>query len=230
MSTTTINTTTTVEIEDIDGVVDKTVFLYIGFNRFGNKKTADVEVKTDAKQSRFSKQKTLLECPELKAIERADSAIRLLVNAYCIPYMEGVRLVPWKNVPKLLGILKNYQKNERPLLVEACVNVYDEQVKQAQFELKEHFNQLDFPNKEQFRKEFSFVFQFKSFSTPDKLATLDPSAFDEEKEKAKELLKSATEEFVVTLRSTAYDLVSGLLDKLSSSEDGRSKSVTGGTG
>lgn len=212
------------DFDQFDAIVDKTCFLLLSFHRFGNsKKVRNLSLNTQADESRFKHNKKLLELPELAAIVKADNAIRLLVDAYCIPYMEGTRICPWKNVPKVRELVKAYITVERPTLVDCAAEAYDGGVKQAEVDLKEHFNPLDYPTKEDFKKAYSASFQVRSFSTPDKLQKIDPMFFEEEEQKAKQMYQSAVSEFVSNLRVTAFDMVAELLDKLSDNDDGKKK-------
>lgn len=210
---------------DLDNMSEKVMFLNLEFNRFGNSRKVDVEVKTDANQSRFNHSKQLLNSPELKEIARADAALRIWIDAptRCWRYGGSMRMVPNSVVKEVRLTCKNYATITRPQLIKAFVDTYLAYVADAKKELGQQFNQGDYPSLETVEQEFSFDYKFLSFSTPETLKSIDPEAFEEEKEKAHQHLMSAAEEMRVGMRAVFQEMVDGLIDVLRPDTDGKKK-------
>jgi hypothetical protein len=207
----------------LESLADKTMFLKLDFKRFGNVKKVNLAIQSEANESRFKHQKKLLESPELNAITTRDAEVRAFVDRKCLPYDVGIRFAPNASVEEINTILSEYQNVERPMLVEAFISVYSAQVAQAQIELKEHFSGLNYPSEGEMRTEFSFSYQFFSFSVPGHLANIAPAIFAAEKEKAQKIMVEAANGVVEALCTTAHELVTHLLDRLSSDSDGKVK-------
>lgn len=218
-----------IEITNLESLAEKTVFLSLKFGKFGNIRRADVKIETTANESRFHHNKTLLDSPEFKAIGKADLAVKTLVDSLCLPesYDAGIRFLPRKSIKTARNILKEYQDAGRPALIAALVSVWDDQVKAAELELKEHFDPKYYPAKEDVAKEFTFDYQFITFGTPKALQEIDPEIYEEEIQKAHAHIMEAAEQVVLAMRATAHGLVSKLADGLSgtSSVDGAGKKL-----
>lgn len=219
----------TIEAINLQNLSDKTMFLNLEFNRFGNSRKVDVEVNTDANQSRFNHSKQLLNSPELKEIARADAALRIWIDAptRCWRYGGSMRLVPLSVVEEVRVTCKNYETITRPSLIKAFVDTYLSYVADAKKELGSQFNQGDYPSVETVEQEFSFKYQFLSFSTPEKLKLISPELYEEEKEKAHQTLMSAAEDLRAGMRAVFQDMLEGLLEVLKPEIDGKKKRLHG---
>jgi hypothetical protein len=215
---------TEIQTQVLDNLTDKTVFLKLNFGRFGVTRQVAVEIKSEAVESRFSHQKKLLVSPELKAITKADAEIRAKIDSLCLPYDVGIRFAPIASVEQINQILSEY-KIARKDLINAFMNAYETQVQEAQGELKEFFSDSDYPLAHEIEAQFTFSYQFISFSVPGHLQNVAPSVFAAEKEKAHEMLMEAAAGISQALATTAHELVSNLADKLSSDEDGKKKKL-----
>lgn len=219
----------TVEAVNLTSLINSTLFLNLRFEVFGNFRKAEVELKTKAVETRFRKQKQLLDSPELKAINKANLKIKEQVYEMCLPGsgLNGLRIVPFENVEKIEVLLKNYEDVALPALVEAFVLKYDEQREQASAELKEQFNAELYPSKAEVRKEFVCAHNFVSFDVPSKLGEISASVFESEKIKKAADLKFATENVIDAMRSAAHVAVQKLAEGLSgeSATDGKPKKL-----
>jgi hypothetical protein len=214
----------TIETTNLDSLIDKTVFLRLNFGRFGVTRKVDIGIQSEAVESRFTHQKKLLVSPELKAIAKADNEIKAQIDAICLPYDVGIRFAPIAAIEQIDSILSNYAKT-RPALIDAFVLVYEIQTADAEIELKEHFNPADYPSPEQVAAQFTFTYQFISFSVPGHLKSVAPGVFAAEKEKAHEMLMEAAAGIGQALATTAHELVANLLDRLTPDADGKSKKL-----
>jgi hypothetical protein len=210
---------------DTQNLADKTICISLDFNSFGNSKKAHVEVKTDANQERFTHSKRLLNSPELKAIKKADVALKMWLDTptRCWSFTRSMRFVPLDLVEEVYEVCSKYQSLTRPKLVKDFVAAYLEQVAEAQKELGSEFNSHDYPTVEQVEQEFSFDFKFLSFSTPDKLKAISPALYLAEKEKAHKSLMSAASEVRDGMRLVFQEMVDHLVTILTPDSDGKKK-------
>jgi len=219
MNDTMINTTM------LENLADKTMFMSLEFERFGNSRNVDIEANTTANQNRFTHSKRLLNSPELAEIVKQDSALRVWLDApnRCWKHGKSIRFVPMHQVEEVWTRCTDYQDNVRPVLVQAFIDVYLAQIAEAQKDLGPQFDASQYPTLDEVKKEFDMTFQLLSFSTPEKLKIISPKLYAAEKEKANELLISAAEEIKAGMRALFQEYVAKLLDTLSPSADGKRK-------
>ena len=219
----------TFEIDNMTSLVAKTIFVALRFEVFGNLRKADVGLLTTAVESRFRKQKMLLDSPELKAINKANIAVKQAVYDLCLPgdELDGMRLVPFANVEKVEALMREHEDHILPALVEQFIAVYDTQRTEAEAELKEQFNAALYPTKEEMRKQFSARHRFKSFDVPSKLAEIKAEIFTSEQQKAAAELQSATTSVIGAMRAAAHTAVQKLAEGLSgeTTVDGKPKKL-----
>lgn len=219
----------TLEIENLTSLIAKTVFVALRFEVFGNFRKADVGLKTNAVESRFRKQKQLLDSPELKAINKANLKVKELVYDLCLPgdELDGMRICPFGNVEKVEALMVEHETVTLPALVEQFIAVYDTQREQASAELKEQFNAALYPTTADMRKSFVARHRFKSFDVPSKLAEIKAEIFNSEQQKAAADLQSATSSVISAMRAAAQAAVQKLAEGLSgeSTADGKPKKL-----
>lgn len=215
-------TTTTLE-----NLSDKTMFISLEFDRFGNSRKVDVEANTTANQNRFAHSKRLLNSPELAEITKQDNALFKFLDApgRCWKHGKAIRFVPLHQVEEVYDRCTDYQNNVRPVLVQTFLDVYVAQIAESQKDLGPQFDAAQYPTVEDVKKEFDMTFQLLSFSTPEKLKVISPKLYAAEKEKAQELLVNAAEEIKASMRVLFQDYVAKLLDTLSPSTDGKKKKL-----
>jgi hypothetical protein len=211
-------------IQNMDQLADKTCFLLIEFNRFGNSRKVDVKVETAASQDRFRHNKTLLNSPELQEIAKRDSALRVWLDKpnRCWRLGASMRCVAYDLVDEVFEKCNAYL-NERPSLVEACGQVYLQQIAEAQKDLGPQFNADDYPTLEEFLKEFDMTFKILTFSTPEKLKITSPKVYAMEKAKESEQLKLASVEIRAAQRVLLAEYVNKLLETLKPTEGKKKK-------
>lgn len=220
----------TIETLNLTSLVEKTVFLHLRFGTFGNFRKSEVELNTTAVETRFRKQKMLLDSPQLKSISKADLAIKTMIyEVYCLPgkELQGMKLVPTLRASKVGQLLKNYRDVTRPALIDAFMEVYESQREQAEKELKDEFNPALYPTTTQMRAEFEMYFNFVSFDVPAKLEKFDPELFKQSQEDHQAKIMFAAEEIIKAMRATALLAVEKLHDGLTGvgSVDGKPKKL-----
>jgi hypothetical protein len=206
-------TVETVETVSLESLADKVLYVALRFERFGNTRKTHVDMNDEGVvQSRFVHNQKLLVSPELAAIQKADSAIKALVESLCLPSKNtaGLRMLPTGNVKKVRVLLNEYQQETRPALVQALVAVYESQYNEAQQELGAHFNPKHYPAVAFLAAEFNFTYAFVNFGVPGNLQNIDPEAFEEETKKAQQKFIESMEEVSQAMRATFTSLVENL--------------------
>ncbi len=196
------------------GLVDKILFLTINYTRLGNLRTAHVELKTNANESRFQTSKKLLNSAELKMIAKRDREIKNSLRKFMLPYKMGCSIVPSVSGPAVRDILDAYEKVERPNLVKALLDVYDTQVAESKGELKDQFDEKQYRSKEEVAAEFTFDYDLFSLSLPADL-----------KDTAHAKIMLAADGIADALAQAAHTMVSKLAASLSSNADGTAKKI-----
>lgn len=211
-------------IQNIEQLADKTVFLLIEFNRFGNSRKVEVEANTTAAQDRFRHNKRLLNSPELAEITKRDGALRVWLDKpnRCWKLGQSMRCVPYDLVDEVFEKCNSYL-NERPALVSVCGDVYLQQIAEAQKDLGPQFNAEDYPTLAEFLKEFDMTFKILTFSTPEKLKIVSPKVYAIEKAKEAEQLKLASAEIRTAQRVLLAEYVDKLLETLKPTEGKKKK-------
>ena len=208
-------------------LTDKTVFFILEFNRFGNSRKADVEVKTTADQKRFKHSKQLLDSPELAEITKQDNALRVWLDQpnRCWKYGKAMRVLSLDQVDEVFNKCHDYEHNVRPVLIQNFLNVYLAQVAQSQKALGPQWVAEDYPSLEEVKEEFSMEWTFPTMNTDEKLKIISPKLYAAEANKAAEKLSSITDEITVGMRTLMKEYVDKLLTTLSPSSDGKKKKL-----
>lgn len=213
---------------DLTSIAEKVIFLSVSFKRFGNSRKADVEVKTDALQSRFRTSKKLLESPELEAIRNADASFKAWLDSpvRCWRYgKSGQRMVPKTQLESVYDACIQYKEADRPKLIAAFVGVYLDQVAQAKVDLKEQAEDVTFPSVDEVRGEFEFEFDILNFGTPDTLKLVSPKIYEQEKAKKVQQFTDAVTELRDSMRYACSEMVGKLLESLEPGADGKKKKL-----
>lgn len=200
--------------KNLGTLAKRVLFLTISCSRFGNIRKSNVEPNTTANHSRFATNKKLLVSPELKRIAKRDEEVKHQVERFLLPYKVGCSILPCASAPTVRTILNDYKKVERPALVTAFKNAYNEQVASAQVELKDEFVANEYKPVEAVAAEFDFDFDMFSMDLSDEM-----------KEQAHEKIMEAAASIADALAVAAHGMVSKLADSLSSNSDGTAKKI-----
>ncbi len=217
--------TATLEVVNATDLVHNTLFLSVNFGTIGNsRKVGEDVLNTDAGHSFIKVSKTLLDSEELKAITKADSKVRVWLKEVCHPFEKGLSLVPHKLVDTVNEKLKLH-KLERMKLVTDFVAVYPRLREEARINLGSLYHADDYPEPDYVANVFSFDWRLITIGAPNELKTISEALFLEEKERQEVQFRIASEEITKLMRQTLYDLVHGLEDKLSPTEDGKKRII-----
>ena len=222
---TVVTTASGIVINDASELVDRTVFLKVGFGVIGSsKKVSGSEVlTTDADMDRIKVSKTLYgNNPELEAIKKADTQMRTYLYNTCLPFDMGIMLLPWGLVETVDTRLKAFAA-EREALVDAFIKVYPQIVANAKEQLRSQYNETDYPNVAVARSKFAFTYRLLSLSVPGKLKSISAEMFKNETEKAAAQIQNALEDITLIMRQELLDMVTNLEDRLSPGDEGKPK-------
>lgn len=220
---TTVNNPAVASVQDITGLVDKTVFLKVRFGRLGNtRKVSENVLTTDANHDLLKVTKTLLESKEFDAIRTADSKMTAYLNNVCLPFDAGVKLLP-------IGLIEIVQKRmqlhktERAELVSAFVAVYPDLCKSATSRLGSLYNPGDYPPVQALASMFVFEWQYVTIGIPGQLKGISAGLFQAEQEKMQATMAEAASEITSVMRQTLLEMVSHLQDRLADDGSGKKK-------
>lgn len=209
-----------------EGLAGKVFFLLIRRGSLGNtRKVANAEVikdKAEFDQGLLRVSKTLLESTELRAINTHDYLLRKWLTNTCLPFETGLMLLPKGFLVNAKAKLKEHAE-EREALIDAFVAAYPAAKLKAKENLKELYDDADYPPVEEIKSKFTFECKFIDFKTPESLKEIDAELYAEEKAKEKANFTNAIESVTSIMRQTMFEMVEHLKDKLTPGPDGKPK-------
>ncbi len=214
------------EIEDrgVD-LAKSTVSLLVSFGLPGNsKKLKGSQFEVEADKTWVKAHKILLDSKELKEIGRKIGQLRVYLDTYCLPFpSRAIKLVP---LPKVVEADEACMEFEEWFLNEGVpkfLKAYPRLCEQAELRLDKIYNPTDYPDVEQMKRKFSFIYRFISMGVPEQLRELKKSIYRNEKDKAKKIAVAAVDEIAMVRRAMLLKLVEHLKEKLSDEKDGKPK-------
>ena len=205
-------------------IMERSVLLEVSVSRFGLKrKLAKSKVQVDADKTYIHASKDLLQSKAYSAIVKKDGEFRDWLMTKCLPSMfkKGIYLVPIVSVTEVEAGLSNYMHVERPELVNRFIEDYPARREEAEGKLAGCFDAGQYPAVETVRACFSVTKRYLTFSTPDKLKSIDPTLYTEESDRLRETFVSAQGEIREVLRAGFSEVVSHMVAKLSPDATGK---------
>lgn len=224
-------TATTTPTANPDVLTAKTICLALKRSKFGNtKNTSMAPVEVNADKSLLKMSKRLLDSPELKAIDQHDGKVqkRLSNLGHSAMFKGGIYLISIPMVENV-DLLMHEFAAERTVLVDAACHMYQTRVDETTARLKVVANPFDYPPVEAFRAKFSFTWNWITFDTPTRLKAISAALFEQERLKAADQLASLADECRNAMRAQMLKLVAHMKERLTPSEDGKTKKFTKGT-
>jgi hypothetical protein len=168
--------------------------------------------------------KRLLACPEYDAIMSADGEIRRRTAEICLPFRRGMNALPMRLVDRVVGILRAYQDEQRPALVESFCTAYAKAVEQARVDLGPLYRPDDYPTAAEVREAFRVEWALVELGTPGKLRSVSQALYAAEEAKNKAMWAEAAETMRAAMREAFAQLVASLRERLDGNrEDGKAK-------
>lgn len=229
---------TTVVVKD-NAIWNRAVALNLTLGRFGTQRKTDAQVdfgedengeKLTADQDMFVVHKSILDCPELKAITKFDGQLRNHLRKYVLPHLfkDGVYLVPNGLLATVYEWLETKQA-ERIKLVDELVAVYKQRVEEAKARLGNEWKRTDYPHEDKLRKMFVFDFKIISFGVPEQLKEIQASIYERERAKAQVTWQETGDVVRQALRVAFKKLIDHAIEKLTPEEDGKRRTFRDST-
>lgn len=209
----------------------KTICLSIDKGKFGNSKKASlapVEVAADKSLLRMSM--TLVDSPEIAAIDRHDAqTTKYLANiGHNSMFKGGIWIISVPMVKNVDDYL-HQRLTEREALIEVAASVFDTRVAETKARLGAVAVDKYYPSVADFRSCYTFKWKWFSFDTPARLKQISAELFEQERAKAASELASVAEECRQAMRAQLLKLVAHMHERLTPAEDGKTKRFTKGT-
>jgi hypothetical protein len=169
--------------------------------------------------------KELFDSETLSAIRSFDGHTREWLRKRCLPFKRGVYFLPLSLTRSVDQWLKR-RRELRKKLVEKFLQEYPELCRDIAKRLtKKYYNAADYPAVEDVAAQFGMNWHYFKFGVPETLAEVDPTIFEEERQKAAAQLSHSFDEIKALMRFEALKLVRSLRDSLSPGADGRKKKL-----
>jgi hypothetical protein len=225
----------------LPNLTERAVLIRIRFRLFGNSKKVSsdrIHVMTHQEEGevqdekvnkkRLRVTKSLLESPELAAIDSFDGQVEKFVKGLCLPYEIGIHLLPVTVLTLVENKLKQFA-GEREVLVQKFLAKYESQCKSASEDLSSVFNPTDYPSLSSVAKKFDFEWSYMALGAPDQLKGISEEVWQEAKEKEALKMQEAGAEIQGMLREAMCKLVEHLALSLSPDPDTGKKRTFHGT-
>jgi hypothetical protein len=218
-------------------VFENSVAIVLSFSRLGTARkvkksqvaeksegiAADVVVDADTDMVHVGRD--IIDSDELRAIASFDGAVRLWIEARCLPsslFKAGVKCIPVSLLEDVYAYLEA-AKVQREKLIDAFIESYPAKVEEARDRLKGLFDARHYPAVTILKRAFEMKWNIVSFDTPGKLKAISASLYEKERAKVEAEWAGAAEQVRNALRVGMVDLVEHMIERLSSDSDGKAK-------
>jgi hypothetical protein len=200
-----------------------TVILQIKFGLLGDSRkvsSSQVEVDTDKQLLRIAKK--ILVSAEFEAIRQLDRKAKKYLEGVCVPFETGTRFVALLLIEEVDRKLHEFAA-ERADLVERFLDIYPALCESMSERLRVLHNPTDYPPVDIVKARFYFTWRYLSYGVPGQLKTISGRIWQEEREKAAEHFAEAQTEAQTLLRESMAELVSHMVERLETSDNGKPK-------
>jgi hypothetical protein len=202
-------------------LAQRTVCVKVRLGRLGNtRKVSNSQVEVDTDKSLIRVSKHLLDSEELRTIANFDGEIRRYLYDTCLPFEAGIHLCPFGLLEQTEGKLREFG-SRRQEFVKAFLAAYPVLCQEAAKRLRSLYNPADYPPAEFVEHQFTFIWQYISFGVPDQLHEISTKIWQDEREKAAQVMAEAGQEIQQVLRTAMSELVKHMRDRLKDGADGK---------
>lgn len=202
-------------------LAQKTVCVKVRLGRIGNtRKVSNSKVEVDTDKSLIRVSKHLLDSKELRAVANFDAEIRRYLYETCLPFEAGIHLCPLALLEQTEAKLREFAAG-REGLVQAFLSAYPVLCQEAAQRLRSLYNPTDYPAADYVAQQFTFNWQYISFGVPDQLREISTKIWQDEREKAAQVMADAGREIQQVLRTAMAELVKHMRDRLKEGPDGK---------
>jgi hypothetical protein len=207
-----------VEYEDSANLAKTTIPLVVSFKEFGNtRKIPTNHIQTRVVDKTLVKvHKMLLDSKAMLAVRSVKWEVTGYLNSVCSPFpgLKGARLAPKLMIAEITTELDNFFE-KWSAAVDSFVEAYPELLEKAERQLGPEFNRKDYPDPKHVRAKFGFEYQFTTFGVPGELKEISKEIFRNESKKAQRVMRDASTEAMVWLRTSLAEMVNKLAESLS---------------
>jgi hypothetical protein len=202
-------------------LAQRTVCVKVRLGRLGNtRKVSNSQVEVDTDKSLIRVSKHLLDSQELREVANFDGEIRRYLYDTCLPFEAGIHLCPLPLLEQMEAQMRGFAAR-RQELVAGFLEAYPRLCQDAAKRLRSLYNPGDYPPVEHVRQQFTFLWQYISFGVPDQLREISTKIWQEEREKAAQVMAEAGHEIQQVLRTAMAELVKHMRDRLKDGPDGK---------
>jgi len=188
-------------------LAQRTVCVKVRLGRLGNsRKVSNSQVEVDTDKSLIRVSKHLLDSKELRVIANFDGEIRRYLYDTCLPFEAGIHLCPFGLLEQLEGKMREFADDRQGLV---------------QQRLRSLYNPGDYPPVDGVAQQFTFTWQYISFGVPEQLREISTRIWQDEREKAAQVMAEAGREIQQVLRTAMAELVKHMRDRLKDGPDGK---------
>ena len=204
-------------------MMSNAMFFHVSKGKVGNTRKGDKnEVTTATDPERYTLGKILFDCKEYKDICSYDNDTDKWVKARALDVDTGFRAVYILPVALRSEVeaYMNSRLQQRGVLVDKFMAVYDEQREQGRVKLNGMFRETDYPRADIVRNKFRMTWQYLEFGVS---KNLPPEEYAVAVAEMEVKFKAMEEECRLTLRETCAELCQHLADTLTPAADGTKK-------
>lgn len=167
--------------------------------------------------------KILFDDTELKEVVAIKNELNSMLDAMSLIFpLAGVKFIPFKNLQMAAELCDTKIIEFWDKIDYTFMPAWPGRYHQAQESLGNLFNPLDYPG--DIRSKFGLSYQFLNLAAPNgAVRVVDSELYERETEKFKQTMAEAQELAVMALRSEFADIVGSLVERLTPTEDGKSK-------
>lgn len=208
-------------------IMENAVLLTLKLSTITNSKKISSEyVNTEANKKLVQAKKKLMDAKELSAINSGDQKLRRRISDIGLHsyFKTGIYLIPVQQVTNVQTMLEE-AKSLRARQIEELQEVWNIRLEEAQEELADLFNPLDYPAVEDLPSMFGISWQYIDVSVSNKLKSISAELFRQEQQKAKQTWDGILQEARIALRGEIAGLVDWWVERLKDTGDGKPKRI-----
>ena len=208
-------------------ILENACCLDLTFRRPGIRRKGNLDLITcEANKDLLGLSKAILDSPEYKKIVGIARETRQWVEKRGLPspLKRGTYLIPLAVLDSVYEKIDNAEQEFKDA-VDAFIAVYPDQKAKAEVELRDQYNEMDYPEPETLRHAFGIERRLLDFGVPGQ-SKIGRFLYEKEKAREEQTWANATDEIQEALRLAFKSLVGNLADQLEPKEDGSRKRLT----
>jgi hypothetical protein len=222
--------TPSVSLEQLPDINAATIAISISMEHFYNRRRVSSSIVGDGSSTPvagtvaeaikrdttlFGVTKRLLDCDELRAINHEQAAVKEWTYRTALPSFlkPGIHLIPIALVTRFEEELKD-RKARIAGHVELLAAVLEERIEAMKPRLADQFNRADYPSVEELREGFSLTWRYLKLTADDRLETLSPALFEEQRQIISNAAQETAREVRGLIRAQAFEAVKRLSERL----------------